>query len=78
MVLKVIFCPHCNKKMQFNVKKEDLDFSGRLPTPIYVKHDICGQFSTLYLDSKLRVSRYHKGKQDCSNWKFVKNINSEH
>ena len=64
--------------MQFYVKEDEIDLSGRFPAPLYVKHNNnkCNGMSTVYFDSELRVSLIYKGLEDCSKWKFVNKITS--
>jgi hypothetical protein len=57
MPLRFNTCPHCNKRIVFQIEKEDIDPS-HYPAPVYIKHtnDSCGKISTFYVDSLLRVS----------------------
>lgn len=78
-MLKVINCPNCGERITFSAKKDDVDHTGRYPTPIYVKHmdPSCNKWCTVYFDSKMRVSLTFKGKEDTGDkWEFVKDVES--
>ncbi|TXT59750.1 MAG: hypothetical protein BAJALOKI2v1_170004 [Promethearchaeota archaeon] len=57
MVKRYNYCPHCNSRIVFKIEKEDIDTSI-YPAPVYIVHDdeSCGNLSTFYVDSLLRVS----------------------
>ena len=55
MPLRFNFCPHCKKKIIFNIDMSDID-SNQYPAPVYIKCKLCKKLSTFYVDSLLRVS----------------------
>ncbi|MFW9829301.1 MAG: hypothetical protein ACFFEY_17125 [Candidatus Thorarchaeota archaeon] len=55
MQIRFNFCPHCNSKISFRIKMEDID-SKKYPAPVYIICKICQKLSTFYVDSLLRVS----------------------
>ncbi|MFO8019067.1 MAG: hypothetical protein R6U96_10560 [Promethearchaeia archaeon] len=57
MVKRYNYCPHCQRKINFFINKKDID-AARYPAPVYIEHDDpeCGETSTFYVDSLLRVS----------------------
>ena len=60
------------------MNQDDIDHTFRYPAPCYLKHiDDCGKDITLYFDSQMRIARMSKGKDDCSKWKFCKELQSE-
>lgn len=55
MPLRFNICPHCNKKIIFNIEMKDID-SSQYPAPVYIVCKSCNKLSTFYVDSLLRVS----------------------
>jgi len=57
MPLRFNRCPHCNQRIVFRIEQDDIDPSN-YPAPVYILHEseMCGNLSTFYVDSLLRVS----------------------
>ncbi|MFW9864765.1 MAG: hypothetical protein ACFFEN_01575 [Candidatus Thorarchaeota archaeon] len=55
MPLRFNTCPHCEKKIVFEIEMKDID-TGQYPAPVYIKCKSCKKVSTFFVDSLLRVS----------------------
>ena len=55
MVKRFNFCPHCNKKIMFEIEMNDIN-SSQYPAPVYILCKNCNKLSTFYVDTFLRVS----------------------
>ncbi len=55
MPLRFNTCPHCNKKIFFDIQMNDIN-SSQYPAPVYIVCKSCNKLSTFYVDSLLRVS----------------------
>ena len=57
MPLRFHSCPHCNQRIVFKIEENDID-SSSYPAPVYILHksESCGNISTFYVDSLLRIS----------------------
>jgi len=55
MPLRFNKCPHCNKKIIFNIQMNDIN-SSQYPAPVYIVCKSCNKLSTFYVDSLLRIS----------------------
>ena len=55
MPLRFNTCPHCEKKIVFEIKMEDID-PDQYPAPVYIMCKLCQNVSTFFVDSLLRVS----------------------
>ena len=75
MPLKFNFCPHCNKKILFEVELEDIDPS-HYPAPVYIHHkdESCDKVSTFYMDSRLQVSYKELEKKKSLTGREIKTI----
>jgi hypothetical protein len=49
------YCPHCDKKIVFEIELKDIN-SSQYPAPVYILCKLCNKLSTFYVDSFLRVS----------------------
>ncbi|MHA1148399.1 MAG: hypothetical protein ACTSR8_09145 [Promethearchaeota archaeon] len=57
MVVRYNSCPHCEKRIIFQIEMEDIN-PNQYPAPVYILHkdESCNKLSTFYVDSLLRVS----------------------
>lgn len=55
MPLRFNTCPHCEKKIVFEIEMKDID-TGQYPAPVYIMCKSCKKVSTFFVDSLLRVS----------------------